>query len=77
MDPLLDVATVAGRLGVSVWMVYRMIGRGELAASRFGGPKRPTYRIQPSEVDRLIESRRVRVVRAGKVRRGERVPTYV
>ena len=76
MDPLLDVATVARRLRCSVWMVYRMIDRGELVASRFGGPKRPTYRIEPAELNRLIESRRVRVARP-KARRVERVPTYV
>ena len=72
MDALLDVATVARRLRCSVWMVYRMIDRGELVASRFGGPKRPTYRIEPAELDRLIESRRVRVARP----KPRRIPAF-
>ena len=77
MDPLLDVTAVARRLALSPWAVYRLVKSGELPATRLGGPKRPTYRIAAADVERLIESRRVRVVRVAKARRGERVPTYV
>ncbi len=77
MDPLLDVTAVARRLALSPWAVYRLVKSGELPATRLGGPKRPTYRIAAADVERLIESRRVRVERKGRRVRTERIPEYV
>ena len=36
MDQLLSATQAAGRLGVSLWTVYRMARNGELASVRIG-----------------------------------------
>ena len=77
MDALIGLPEVARRLGVSPWRVRKFVKAGELVPVNLGGVKRPEYRFEPREVERLIAARRVVVTRAkGRRAAGPQIPTY-
>jgi excisionase family DNA binding protein len=57
--PLLEVAAVAQRLGVSDDQVRLLIARGLLVATDVStGSKRAAWRIHPDDLDEFLDSRR-------------------
>lgn len=55
--PMLSVAQVAERLGLSTNAVRDAIARGDIPASRLGGR---VLRVRPEDLDRWIDASRVR-----------------
>ena len=64
-DRLLKPKEAAAELGVSVWTIYRLIMKGDLAAVRVGR----LLRIPESSIDAYLDLRRVRP--RGLMRRGQ------
>jgi excisionase family DNA binding protein len=56
LEPLLSIDEAAGLLGISPRGLYRLLGRSDLVAVKVGN----CTRIEPRELRRFIEARRIR-----------------
>ncbi|MSR59254.1 MAG: DNA-binding protein [Planctomycetaceae bacterium] len=78
-NPLLTVATVSTRIGLSAHAVLSLIAAGALPASNVGsGTMRPRWRIDPADLAAWLASRRAGPVsRSVRRRRSMAIPEYV
>lgn len=55
---LLTVADVAEHLNVPATRARKLIRRRELASINIGSPRRPEWRVRPSDIEKYLQARR-------------------